>query len=225
MKFLEVTFRQPDRMLHPMQELIRHENVVVYDELRAWNLMPGRDVEYELFYVEVADRERYVEALEAAESILEYDLTRVDEGSFYVYACQETREADRLLREAFAALSLIVVPPIVFDAEAAMDLTIVGAGEDLQTLVENVPDEIDVTVHEIGEYDRRHPSIAGSLTDRQLEAVATAVDCGYYEVPRAGSLEDVADGLGCAPSTASDHLQKAESAVMGRLVNRRAGVR
>ena len=219
MKYLDVRFRQPDWMLHPMQEFIRYEDVVKYEELLTWNLLPEEAIEYELFYVE-ADRERYVSAVESVESIVEYNLTPIDDESFYVYACQQTREEDQLFRQAFADLHLLVVPPIVYDSEAAMNVTVVGAGEDLQTLVANVPEEIDVEVEEIGEYDRRHGTIAGELTDRQFEAVEAAAAVGYYEVPRTGLLADVAAELGCAESTASTLLRRAESAVMGRLVER-----
>jgi len=49
------------------------------------------------------------------------------------------------------------------------------------------------------------------LTDRQQEAVHAALEHGYYEVPREGTVEDVAATLDCAPSTASNHLRKAEA--------------
>lgn len=218
-KYLDVRFRQPDWMLHPMQAFIRYEDVVEYEELLSWNLLPRESVEYELFYVE-ADRERYVPAIEAVESVVEYNLTPIDDESFYVYVCQRTREEDQLFRQAFAERHLLVVPPIVYDAEAAMNLTVVGAGEDLQALVATIPEEIDVEVQEIGEYDRRHGTIAGGLTDRQFEAIEAAADVGYYDVPRTGSLADVATRLGCAESTASTLLRRAESAVMCRLVER-----
>ncbi|MFC4246415.1 helix-turn-helix domain-containing protein [Natribaculum luteum] len=225
MKFLEVRFRQPDWMLHPMQEFIRHGDVVVYEELRAWNLLPDEEIEYELFYVEVTDRDRYRAAVDDVASILEYDITPIDDNSLYAYARQQTRKEDLLFREAFATLELVVVPPIVYDDEAAMTMTIVGDGENLQTLLDGVPDEIACDVLEIGEYDSRYGTVATALTDRQREAIAAATDVGYYDVPRTGSVADVADVLGCAPSTASNHLQKAEATVIRRLANGRQDLR
>ena len=56
------------------------------------------------------------------------------------------------------------------------------------------------------------------MTDRQLEAARAAVDAGYYERPREGTLADVADRLGVAESTASTPLQEAESRVMHALL-------
>ena len=77
-----------------------------------------------------------------------------------------------------------------------------------------------MTVEAIGEYDRRHAPVAGDLTDRQLEAVATAVELGFYEVPREAGVADVAAALDVAESTASALLRKAETRVMRRLVGR-----
>lgn len=221
MKYLDVRLSQPDWMLHPMQRFIREEDAVRYEELRTWNIA-GRDdgLEYELFYAE-ADRDPYEEATEAVDSVRWYDLTPIDDDSFYVYICQETREEDVRWREAFAALDLVVVPPVIYDAEAAFYMTIVGAGEDLRTMLERLPDEIDVTVRAIGEYDRRHAPLGGDLTERQLEAVAAAVDVGYFEIPRESGVDAVAAELDCASSTAATLLQKAQAGVMRRLVRRR----
>ncbi|AHF98699.1 bacterio-opsin activator [Halostagnicola larsenii XH-48] len=226
MKYLDVHLSQPDWMLHPMQRFIRETDAVRYEELRTWNIA-GRDdgLEYELFYAE-ADRGPYEAAIEAVDSVRWYDLTPIDDDSFYVYICQETREEDVRWREAFAALDLVVVPPVSYDAEAAFYMTIVGAGEDLRTMLEGLPDEIDVTVRAIGEYDRRHAPLGGDLTERQLEAVAVAADVGYFEIPRESGVDAVAAELNCASSTAATLLQKAQASVMRRLVRRRGeGVR
>lgn len=217
MQYLDVVLRQPDEMLHPMQAFIRHEDVVRYEELLTWNVLPDRGVEYELFYVE-ADRSRYLERVEVTEGIREYTVWPVDEDSFYVYACQETRPEEVAFRGAFADLGLVVVPPIVYTDDAAMRLTVVGDGEDLRTMRESLPDAIETEVRGVGEFDRRHPRVAGPLTARQHEAVSVALDLGYYAVPRESPLSAVAAALDCAESTASILLRRAEAAVMARAV-------
>ena len=220
MKYLDATVRQPRWMLHPMQEFIRDGDAVDYEELRAWTGVGGeRPVEYVLFYAE-AEREPYERALEGVESVRWYDLTPVDGDSFYVYICQETRAEDVTWRQAFADLNVVPVPPVVYDSDANFRLTVVGTGDHLRALLSDLPDDIDVTVEAIGEYDRRHAPVAGELTDRQLEAVATAVELGFYEVPRDAGVADVAAALDCAESTASALLRKAEAGVMRRLVGR-----
>jgi len=217
--YVDVRLRQPDAMLHPMQAFIREGDAVEREELRAWHLLRERDIEYSLFYVE-GDRGRYEAAIDGVDSIRWYDCTPVDDGSFHVYVCQETRPEDRRWRSAFAALDLVVVPPVVYDDEAAMRLVVVGASEDIQAMLDGLPDAIDVRVNAIGEFDERQPTLAGTLTARQSEAVDIAAELGYYDVPRTASLADVAAALGCAESTASNHLRKAESAVMTELAGR-----
>lgn len=44
--------------------------------------------------------------------------------------------------------------------------------------------------------------------------IQAALSLGYYEVPRTASHEDVAEELDCAPSTAAEHLRKAEATVI-----------
>jgi len=218
-KYLRLSLRQPDWMLHPMQQFIREHDVVRYEELLSWNIETGSETEYELFYVE-ADREPYEGALASIESIEWYEITDIGEESFYVYLCQKTRPEDETWREAYTALNLVVLPPVVYDSDAAFEMTLVGAGEDLRTLLDSLPTDIDVTVHSIETFDRRHETVATGCTARQFEALEAAVAVGYYEVPREGTLGDVASELDCAEGTASDLLGKAESAVMERLVNR-----
>ncbi len=218
MKYVRVRLRQPDRMLHPMQRFIRDEDVVRYEELLTWNLRAGSDVEHELFYIE-ADRDPYEAQLRTVDSVRWYDLTEIDDESFYLYVCQETLDDTRTWRSAFAALDLVVVPPIVYDQDAAFYMTIVGRGEGIETVFDGLPPDFEADVLEVGEYDRRHAHIAGDLTDRQFDAVRAAVEAGYYEVPRDGDLAAVADALDCAESTASNVLRRAEASVMGRLVD------
>jgi predicted DNA binding protein len=63
------------------------------------------------------------------------------------------------------------------------------------------------------------PGILESLlSERQREAIAVAVDRGYYEIPRQMSHEDVAAAVDCAPSTAAEHLRKAESKLLQSVV-------
>ncbi|QLG48395.1 helix-turn-helix domain-containing protein [Natrinema halophilum] len=52
------------------------------------------------------------------------------------------------------------------------------------------------------------------LTNRQREAVATALDAGYYETPREATLTDVADMLAISKATCSEILHRAEGNII-----------
>jgi len=218
MKYLDVAVEMPARARHPMQEFCRRSDAMGRVELITWNAT-GESVEYAFFRLE-GDLDAYRERIEAVESIRRYNLTPIDDDSFYSYVVQETREADRRWRRAFASRNLVVVPPIVYDENTRMRLSVVGDKDDLRALVEEFPEGFDLTVEEVGEYNRRRGTLGAGLTDRQLAAIEAAVDVGYYEVPREADLGAVADELGCAESTASNHLRKAESRVMRRFVSR-----
>lgn len=220
MKYLDVRLRQPDWMLHPMQRFIRDGDVVRYEELQSWNVAGRTDaVEYELFYVE-AEREPYVAALEEVQSVRWFEVEPIDEASFYCYCCQETREEDETWREAFTDLHLVVVPPIVYDADATFYLTVVGDGDALQAMLDGLPPDVEADVQQVGTYDRKYAPLLQDLTERQLEALEVAVDLGFFAVPREATVADVADALACAESTAATHLQKAQARLVRRVTGR-----
>lgn len=49
-----------------------------------------------------------------------------------------------------------------------------------------------------------------SVPDRQREILNTAMEMGYYELPREATLQELADEVGVAKTTVSQHLRKAE---------------
>jgi len=85
--------------------------------------------------------------------------------------------------------------------------------------VDAAPDDLDITFDVIGQFRGESDDPATILSDRQREAVETALDLGYYEQPREATHEDVAAKLDCAPQTASDHLQKAEAKLVLTALN------
>ncbi|WP_158058404.1 helix-turn-helix domain-containing protein [Halorussus halophilus] len=64
--------------------------------------------------------------------------------------------------------------------------------------------------------------LLGDLTDRQFEALALAVESGYFSVPREATLEDVADAMNVGKSTAGEHLRRALAHVAGFVVEHRS---
>lgn len=55
------------------------------------------------------------------------------------------------------------------------------------------------------------------MTDAQREALVTAHELGYFDVPREATLADVADELGVSPPSLSERLRRAQSHLVGRL--------
>ena len=218
MKYVRLSLSLPPDARNPM-----HQFVVDHDGYKASYLLRGNniddDVHTMLFYVDGHPVAPYREALEATENVLEYEISVCPDDSFYLYVRDRFSETGRGIVDAVTAAGLVGVSPVAFRADGQMELTLVGPGGTVQRAVAAVPDGIGVDVREVGEYASHRFEPGAALTDRQFEAVAAAVDCGYYDSPREGTTADVADRLDCSPGTAAEHLRKAEASVMARLVD------
>lgn len=220
MKHARITLRFPEPTRHPMQSFLRESSDLYREELWAWNHLG--DALTALFYVE-GEIDAYRDAIHAVDTIEGFDLTPVGNDAFYTYVEEERRDADAAWMAAFARPSLIVVPPVVYRDDGDTVFTVVGSADDLQALVADLPNEIEVAVDRIGEYDEPHAAgIAPDLTRRQREAVGAALDLGYYDRPRTATLADVADQLDCATGTASELLRRAERTVLAAAVTGRS---
>lgn len=215
MRSLHVTYREPSTTRHPMQTFMEESDALDRVQLWNWNLSDD-EVDVLLFRIE-GDRGRYEAALAEVPWIVEYSVAPVDDDAFYVYIEHEKRQPDLEFRAAFQGRRIVVVFPVEF-TEGGAEMTVLGRSADLQAVLDDVPDRIDVDVDYVGTDAAPETGTPAGLTDRQREALAAAREVGYYEVPRTGSVEDVAARLDCAPSTASNHLRKAEARLVDGFV-------
>lgn len=121
-----------------------------------------------------------------------------------------------LLQDVIGALTqeeLVVAKPVIYRDEQ-VHVRIVGSSSTLQTAISKLSSNMEFEITTIGEFDRSRDTPISMLSERQREAVVTAFNLGYYEHPRETTHGDIADPLGCAPNTVSDHLQKAEKKIM-----------
>lgn len=108
--------------------------------------------------------------------------------SFYVLDTEEVRDIVSTLREQFPGVTL----------------------QRLQRA--DCADDGAVTGGDLVWVDRE------SLTDRQQEVLETAHEMGYFEYPRKTNATEVAETIGIAPSTFSEHLTVAQSKILGSLL-------
>jgi len=167
------------------------------------------------YVVEVTGHpETLAAALAAHEGIFECELVHAEGDHGVVYAHAESTETELAMQATLSEGSLVTMPPIVVYPDGSVVFRVVGEQGDLQRAVEAVSADLPATVERLGDYDRPPERIGAALTDRQTELLRTALELGYYDVPRTATHEDVADAAGCAPSTASEHLRKAEAALV-----------
>ncbi|SFK73398.1 HTH DNA binding domain-containing protein [Halogranum rubrum] len=219
MKSLRLRLELDEAAIHPMHEFVCRRDGFTRTRLLHWNPDVGQSNSM-IFHVEGDDPDAYGEALAAAETVDAYHLSVLDEGSFYVYVRETQSDDDAQLIAAYMAGDLVVVPPVEYRSDRSMVFSLVGTAAAVQAAVDRTPTDIRVDVLRATEYDAGAIDPMLRVTPRQREAVAAAVDVGYYGATRDGSVADVADTLGCSTATAAEHLRKAEAEIMTRAVAR-----
>lgn len=116
------------------------------------------------------------------------------------------------IHRASTRAGVVVRTPVVY-RDGEVHGRAVGDPDALQRAFDVGTEDLDVRVEEVGAV-RLPGDPAATLSDRQREAVEAALELGYYDRPREATHEDVAAAIGCAPATASEHLQKAEATLV-----------
>ncbi|QKY20442.1 helix-turn-helix domain-containing protein [Halolamina sp. CBA1230] len=211
---VRITAHGREEEIHPMYGVLTGAPFVERATALQWNYTG--DALGILHYV-VGDVDALEAAMDEIPEVVGYDVERVDEQSCYVYVRDATTGALRALFDPVAAGGLVVVPPVEYEPDGTVVFSVFGPDAELQHAVEAVPDSIDVSVEAVGGLAATTAAVDAGLTDRQREVIETAIDLGYYDVPRTASQAAVADALDCAPSTVAEHLRKAESRVLRTL--------
>lgn len=92
---------------------------------------------------------------------------------------------------------------------------------EVEALVQALGSHGDVSVRQVTSLDPEAleaqvplGDLVSTLTGRQLDALLLAVERGYYETPRRVTAEDLAEAFGVGASTFSEHVRKAERALL-----------
>lgn len=107
----------------------------------------------------------------------------------------------------------------VTPGESTVRVVKVGAEADLNGFIDALSEDVDLTVEQVGPYDPGSDRVFGALTERQKTVLRTAIERGYYDVPREASCEELAAELNCSPGTVSQHLRRIESTVLSAFVD------
>jgi hypothetical protein len=216
MKHVRAVFDLPKERRHPMHQFVVERDGVTDYELVSWTPTPDGSVTLLLRFV--GDLEPYRTHIRDTEHT---EIARVTDGPgdrVYVYARDPLDGPVGHTVARFVELGLVVVPPVQYRDDGAVAASIVGPGEQAHAAIDAIPDDIDVSVESVRAYGAHATDRAAGLTAPQREAVEAAVECGYYEPTRSGSVDAVGDELGCSASAAAERLRRAEANVMQKLV-------
>ncbi|SEG68391.1 helix-turn-helix domain-containing protein [Halobellus limi] len=219
MRSVQLRLDLPSPYVHPMHAFVAETSGFRATRLRHWNPAVGQRNTL-VFFVDGDDPDAYAAALAEQESILEYEVaTEESRRGFHLVVTEDQRSADARLTAAFLNTGVVVVPPIVYRDDRCIDLSIVGAPDEVETAIDGLPSDVGVTVRRIRSYDGRFTDPTAALTPRQREALRVAVRCGYYNETRETTVDTIAAELGCSAGTAAEHLRKAEATVLRRVVD------
>lgn len=216
MRYVQLTLSPADGVFHPVEHVLLEAGLVERVKLRQVRLLADDSVLG--LYSGVGDSDALASALADHTMVRTHDVFEAD-GLLYAYLHLAPGEPVVGLLSIVEEYRLILETPMVF-REDGITVTVIGEHGVERAAVEAIPDGIDVEIHRIGEYRPGEGGILPMLTDRQREVLDAAVDAGYYAVPREATHGDVAARLGCAPSTASEHLRRIESRLMPALLDR-----
>jgi predicted DNA binding protein len=172
-----------------------------------------------LLYRLEGGRAAVLDAIGEHEALISYDVLDVDaENTFHLYCHVHPGEPAGTLMGLCYKYALIIDTPIGFTDRGGILVTVVGTHDMLREALKAIPEEINVSIQQVGKYTPGTRDMLSMLTDRQREVFETAVDMGYYDIPREVNQGDLAEVLGCAPSTVDEHLRKAESKMLSALL-------
>ncbi|NHN41507.1 bacterio-opsin activator [Halorubellus sp. JP-L1] len=166
------------------------------------------------------DETAAADALRACDRVHDVAVRNPRGGAALVYVHHDTNPRAAAMIRARRQTSVVMDMPIVVRDSGAFEVTYLGTDAAFAETFGEVPEyDVAFDVLETGEYTPTRRDAFDSLTDRQGDVVATAVELGYYRNPREATQEDVADAVGCSPGTVGEHLRKAEQRVFSQFVD------
>jgi hypothetical protein len=207
MKRVQFSVTYPERSRHPLHRRIVDGTAVTRAELLMWS--PTGDATT-LFWCD-APPESTERIVEGIDSLLASHFVEESDGT-YAFLRQDEYEFSAAILEAITGSRVIFLPPVVFHEAGEVEFEAVGEATALSEFHEELSELGTLEIETVREFEReRSPS---RLSDRQRAALEAAVSVGYYDVPREGTVDDVATALDCSTSTAGELLRKAEAAVI-----------
>ncbi|SER19118.1 helix-turn-helix domain-containing protein [Natrinema salaciae] len=211
MRYVRLELTPPAGAVHPVGRRLATEPGLERAELIYVDSFPdGTGI---LLYRLRGSAENVGSRLEEHPLVLEWDLFEGTGTDVYCYLSVDSGEPASTLMSLVGRDGLIVETPIEFIGSDSLRLTVAGKEELIQHAYQEIPDDFDDEIIKTGEYDPTCKWSILDLTTRQQEVLRTAVEIGYYDVPKRATHQDIANELDCATSTVDEHLRKAESSV------------
>jgi predicted DNA binding protein len=194
--------------LHPMDDLLANGTCVDRGKITHWTVS-GDDLG--IMHFVTGDAAAFETALDDIDAVREYELPRVDEERGYVYLRSTLTDGAGALFRTLTQGTLVVIHPVTWHGDGTQSIRMIGSTDEIQRVIDGRPAPVECQVAALGGLEWATSAARSTLSDRQQEALESALSLGDYETPRAASVEAVATDIGCARRTAAEHLRKMES--------------
>lgn len=216
MRQLDCTLTPADG-IHPVDSVIASHPAVTREALVHINaLWDGTGI---LLYRLCGDSSALSEALNDTPDVLTQEEFDVQGDVFHLYLHVRPGEPAGTLMALVQQYALIIETPLVFTDRGRLRVTVAGTHTRLQQAMAEIPATIHLCVDQVSQYSPDCSPPLSRPTERQVEVLRTAVEHGYYDIPRQVTHADIAHDLDCAPSTIDEHLRKAESSVFSSFIS------
>ncbi|WP_205596788.1 helix-turn-helix domain-containing protein [Halostella salina] len=200
-----------DGVVHPLHRRVIADGDLGRAELLTWSPTPDATA---LLWLD-GPRDAAERAVAADGTVDAVTFSPGDDGT-YAFVAREEYAFPAAVLDAIAAAEVAFLPPVAFLGSGAVEFEAVGEATALSALHDALSELGDLRIERVRRFERnRSPA---RLTDRQRAALEAAVEEGYYEIPRTGTVEDVAEALGSSTSAVGELIRKAEAAVVGSYV-------
>lgn len=215
MRYMKFVLIPPNDGFHPIDTRLADDPEVSRMALHNLNLLD--DGTAVTLYQLDGDAERVDVILADCSEVIAHNVSQMND-SVHVYIHFETTDTVAVLLRVTQEYEIILDTPIEYTSGGGLRMTVVGEEETIREIMSPVPDGVSLTLEETGEYEPSAQRLFAQLTTRQQETLRTAVEAGYYNVPRQATHADVAATLDRTGGTVGEHLRKIEAMVLNTIV-------
>jgi predicted DNA binding protein len=217
MRYFDFILTPEDGAIHPVDRAIAETPTISRETLVYVNAL-GNNTGVMLYRLQ-GGSEVLKARLDDQPDVISSSVIAVKDETFHLYVHIKSGQPAGKLMAVAQKHALMLIPPFEF-TNGGLRVTIAGTHEMIRKCLLELPDDIRVSVEQVGQYSPDGRNVLSLLTERQHEVLETAIKKGYYNTPRRrqASQKDIAEELGCAPSTVDEHLRKAESVIFKSLI-------
>lgn len=214
MRYFDLRVSPQGDGIHPVDAALGRQERVLRDALLHVDAFG--DATGVFLYVCRGDAEAAMEVVRDHEHVIGHELLDADDESFSLYLYVAGGEPAGSLMAIVQEYRLLVKTPIAFVDDGIL-ATVVGEPRMFRDALQSLPETLDISIEQVGQYTPGGRNAISKLTDRQREIFQAAMDAGYYEIPRQVTQQEIAAEFEVTVSTVDEHLRKAEAELLSAL--------